>query len=157
MEVLRIWGMCIAAAILYGIVHDQVTARVCVEYFTVYHPHVINSTSPTLLALTWGVLATWWVGAILGYLLVLAARLGRRPRLTACDLLRPLLLVLAAMAVVALGAGVIGYCTDPLTPRFSADLWAHTASYITGTLGGIALCIWTLRRRRWLAQHPECV
>jgi len=26
--------LCVAAAVVYGIVHDQITARVCVEYFT---------------------------------------------------------------------------------------------------------------------------
>lgn len=52
----------IAAAIFYGIAHDQITARVCVEYFTIGHLPVFKTTSPTLLALGWGVLATWWLG-----------------------------------------------------------------------------------------------
>jgi len=32
MQFLRIVVACVLAAIAYGIVHDQVTARVCVEY-----------------------------------------------------------------------------------------------------------------------------
>ena len=52
----------IAAAVFYGIAHDQVTVRVCLEYFTIGHPPVFKTTSPALLALGWGVLATWWVG-----------------------------------------------------------------------------------------------
>jgi hypothetical protein len=46
------------AAIAYGIAHDQITARVCLEYFTLGHPPVFQTRSPTLLALGWGVIAT---------------------------------------------------------------------------------------------------
>jgi len=38
MEFLKIWLLCIVAAVIYGILHDQATARVCVEYFSVAHP-----------------------------------------------------------------------------------------------------------------------
>jgi hypothetical protein len=156
MEVLRIWCLCIGAAILYGLVHDQVTAHLCVAYFLPpMHPLIVDTHSPVLLALTWGVIATWWMGAIIGYLLVLAARLGRWPKLTARDLTRPLGLVLAGMAACALVAGIVGFCTGHDYPTFNADLWAHTASYFAGGLGGLALCVWTLLRRRWLSQHPE--
>jgi hypothetical protein len=40
-EHLKIILACVAAAIIYGILHDQITARVCVEYFTVFHPPVL--------------------------------------------------------------------------------------------------------------------
>jgi len=66
MQFLKIVGLGVLAAIGYGIVHDQVTVRVCLEYFTIFHPRLISSTSPTLLALAWGVAATWWVGLPLG-------------------------------------------------------------------------------------------
>jgi len=42
--------MCIISAIAYGIVHDQITARVCVEYFTIGHPQLFQTDNPTLLA-----------------------------------------------------------------------------------------------------------
>jgi hypothetical protein len=64
------------------ILHDQITARVCVEYFTVFHPPVFNTQSPTLLACGWGVIATWWVGLFLGLFLAVAARIGPRPKLS---------------------------------------------------------------------------
>ena len=41
MEILKIWLFCIAAAICYGIVHDQITVRICVEYFSVFHPTIL--------------------------------------------------------------------------------------------------------------------
>jgi hypothetical protein len=58
-ESLKIILLCIVAAIVYGILHDQVTARVCVEYFTIGHPPIFHTDDPTLLALGWGVIATW--------------------------------------------------------------------------------------------------
>jgi hypothetical protein len=93
---------------VYGIVHDQVTARVCIEYFTIGHPPVFNTTSPTLLALGWGVIATWWVGLPLGLALAFAARTGKLSQRDARSLLRPIGLLLAGMAISALVAGVIG-------------------------------------------------
>ncbi|MGB7665981.1 MAG: hypothetical protein WBL66_01850, partial [Candidatus Acidiferrales bacterium] len=50
-ESLKIIALAVAAAIAYGIVHDQVTIRVCPEYFTVAHPHIFRTGSLTLIAL----------------------------------------------------------------------------------------------------------
>lgn len=49
----------ILGAVLYGIVHDNVTARICLEYFTIGHRRAFASDSPTLHAMYWGVVATW--------------------------------------------------------------------------------------------------
>ena len=57
---LKIVALCTLAAIGYGLVLDQITIRICEEYFTVFHPQVLpEGSSKTLLALAWGVLATW--------------------------------------------------------------------------------------------------
>jgi hypothetical protein len=162
---IRIVVLCIAAAVAYGVVHDQVTARVCVEYFTVGHPRLIASESPLVLGLFWGVVATWWVGLPLGIALGLAARTGGRPKLDAADLLRPLRRLLVLMLACALVAGIAGFVSaelgqvalprglaariDPARhARFIADWWAHTTSYAVGIVGGVALAIRTFRRRR---------
>ena len=79
MEAIKIIALCILAGAVYGILHDQVTVRVCLEYFTVFHPNIFHTQSPTLLALGWGVLATWWVSIFLGIMLVIAARAGYEP------------------------------------------------------------------------------
>ena len=105
-EALKIVGLCLAAATGYGVVHDQITARICVEYFTVGHDNPFPTDSPTLLGLAWGIFATWWVGLIIGVALVVAARVGKRPKRTAASLVRPVLRLLAVMAVSALLAGV---------------------------------------------------
>jgi len=65
-------------AIAYGILHDQVAVRVCVEYFTIGHPPIFRTESPTLLALGWGTLEAGLVGLPLGIVLALAARARNR-------------------------------------------------------------------------------
>jgi hypothetical protein len=164
MESLKIVVAAIAAAILYGIVHDQITARICVEYFTVFHPPVFETQSPTLLGLGWGIIATWWVGAFLGVLLAISARAGSRPKLRAVALLATvgkLLLVMAACAVlsgltgfllarhglIAPPAWVAANLAPPAYARFMADWWAHNASYAGGFIGGIVVCVMTYRKR----------
>jgi hypothetical protein len=163
-EAVKIIWLCIASAVLYGILHDQVTARVCVEYFTIGHPPVFNTESPTLLALGWGVIATWWVGLMLGIPAALVSRLGSLPKFDAARLVRPIGGLLAVMACASVVAGITGYFVasvggvwllEPLRSevpaekhtRFLADLWAHLAAYTVGFLGGAILCAWVLFTR----------
>ena len=164
MEFAKIVLFSVAAAIVYGILHDQVTAHLCVEYFSVAHPPVFHTQSPFLLALCWGVLATWWVGLPLGLLLTSAARLGRAPCLALSDVRPWILRLLVAMAVCAIVAGIagsylvaIGALPVPggwaavIPPSkqvaFSADAWAHLASYGSGFLGGLGLIAYAVMRR----------
>jgi len=165
---LAIVGLSISAACLYGICHDLVTAHLCPAYFTVGHPPVFPTADPVLLALGWGVIASWWVGLLLGVPLACCARLGPGPQRSAGELLRPIGLLLAAMAACALLAGVIGhvaarngavFLTGRLAERvpraehvwFLTDLWAHLAAYGAGITGGIVLCAVTTIRRRQAA------
>src|SRR5215475_11603305 len=93
--------LCILSAIVYGIFHDQITARICVEYFTIGHPPIFNTESPTLLGIGWGIVATWWVGLMLGFPLACAARLGCSRALTARELVKPIAMLLAVMGIAA--------------------------------------------------------
>jgi len=164
MQVLKIIALCVIAACAYGVVQDQVTARVCIEYFTIGHPRLFADDSPALHGLAWGIIATWWVGALLGIILAIAARAGRAPKLAAKDLVRPLGVLLVCIAVVAAFAGTIGYVAarnkvvwllEPLASRVPADrhvpfigvLWAHVAAYGAGFLGGLAICAFLVYRR----------
>lgn len=155
----------VGAAVTYGILQDQVTAHVCVEYFTIGHIDFFNLGNPTLIAFEWGLIATWWAGLLLGVPIALIARVGkRRPRLSARDLLRPTLLLQGCVGLVALVSGITGYVaakvgavylTQPLAAAvpqakhaaFLADLWAHDAAYAAGALGGVTLGLWAWRRR----------
>ncbi len=164
METLRIVGLAMLSAVGYGVLHDQVTARICVEYFTIGHPVIYPTSSPTLLGIIWGVVATWWMGLALGILLALCARLGPRPKLTVRQMRRPIALLLAVVGVCAVAAGGLGgllaragqvWLVEPLAtmvPRerhipFLIDLWSHSASYVASTVGGLALSVWAWRKR----------
>jgi hypothetical protein len=163
-QALGIVLLCIAASVVYGIVHDQVTARVCVEYFTVGHPPVFGTEDPTLLGIGWGILATWWMGLLLGAPLAVAARAGPRPRRSVGSLVRPVGGLLAVMAACAVIAGILGwflarngtvFLTGTIASElpadrhvpFLADLWAHSTSYFVGFVGGMALIIQVLHSR----------
>lgn len=164
MRAVGIVALCILSAVLYGVVHDQVTARVCVEYFTIGHPPVFPTESPTLLGLGWGVIATWWVGLILGMPLAVAARAGGRPKRDARSLVRPIFGLLGVMATCATVAGVVGFVLarsgvislrEPMASwiapdrhsRFLADAAAHLASYGVGFVGGLAVVVQVWRSR----------
>nr|WP_309693629.1 hypothetical protein [Armatimonas sp.] len=161
-EALKIIALTVGLSCAYGIVHDQITARVCIEYFTIGHFSPTNIPwTPTVLGLYWGIVATWWVGLILGVPFALCARVGPWPKRTARELLRPLLLLLAITFACAMTGLVIarlmGFTAMPhLLPmvlnadqaaRFSADLVAHNISYGVGLFGGPWLSAWVLRER----------
>lgn len=164
MHALSIVALTVLACVGYGILHDQFTARLCVEYFTIGHPPIFGTEDPTWLALGWGVVATWWVGVLLGVPLAFAARFGRRPQRTAVSLVRPMLCLLIANGVFAGLAGVAGFVAasqgwvrlvgrlatavppDRHVP-FLVDLWMHEASYLGGFLGGTALVVFVWRSR----------
>ncbi len=171
MQALRIILLCTALAVIYGILHDLVTAHICVEYFSVAHPPVFPTNNPTLLALGWGVLATWWVGLALGLLLAACARVGAWPRISARQLLPLILLLLGVMALLATGAGLLAfhgaregrihlspqwslYARIPPAKRaaFLADAAAHDTAYATSFVGGLTLATMTVLRRRRAAR-----
>jgi len=166
MRWLSIIGLCIGSAVLYGILHDQITSRICVEYFTIGHADIFGTRDPTLLGIGWGIIATWWAGLILGIPLAIAARVGNRPRRSASSLVRPIAILLLMMGVCAMVAGVIGWTLSSqgavvLTGwlasavpsdrhvAFLTDAWAHWASYAVGFVGGCVLIasVWRSRGR----------
>lgn len=163
MEWIKIVAFSLAAGIAYGILHDQVMAHLCVEYFTIAHPPLFpRAMAPFWLAICWGFAATWWVALPLGTLLAIAARLGGWPKLKLSDLRRPILTMLGTMAACALIAGFVGYSLaqrgvfgtaefysipEPRHAVFMFDVWAHAASYLTGIMGGVVLIVLVLIRR----------
>jgi hypothetical protein len=163
-EPLKIWLACVCAAVCYGIVHDQVTVRFCLEYFTIGHPLIFPTTNPTLLALGWGVIATWWAGALLGLPTIIVMRAGRRPAWHVRQLLRPLCIYLACVGVAACLAGTVGYALastgavklpqitavqlpSAVLDSFIAVAWVHETSYAAGGLGALLVWRWIWRQR----------
>jgi hypothetical protein len=147
-----------------------VTAHLCVEYFTIAHAPLFPTQSPFLLAIAWGIIGTSWVGLPLGLTLAAAARIGSVRKLSLSDLRRPILGLLVAMAGLAIVAGasgaylvatgraaVPGGWAMVIPPAkhaaFSAAAWAHMASYVSGTLGGLLVIGYVIRRRmRYVAR-----
>jgi len=163
---LGIVGMCMGSAIVYGILHDQVTVRVCLEYFTIGHYPIFGDHDPTILAILWGTFSTWWMGVFLGVPLALAATIGKRPILTKKTLRPVVLKLLVVMAGSALLAGILGFYLGStgtlklqdllsraqLVPAdkhaaFFADAFAHDASYLVGFFGGLYVIV-----RTWIAR-----
>ncbi len=164
LQSLAIILLCLASAVLYGILLDQVTARICVEYFTIGHLPIFGTDNPTLLGLGWGIVATWWVGLLLGVPLAFAARFGARPKCDVSSLIHPIAVLLIISALIAAAAGVLGWMlanqgiivlVEPFAsqvPRekhipFLTDLWAHLASYLAGFIGGLLVIVRVWRSR----------
>ena len=159
MQWIYIVVMSVFACVAYGIIHDQITARICLEYFTVGHAPVFQTEDPTLLGLGWGILATWWVGVLLGIPLAIFARIGNRPKRSVASLIRPTSILIVCVAIVATVAGAVGLVAasnnwislhpniaEQLPPEkhtpFLVDLWIHNASYTAGFIGGLFMMAW---------------
>jgi hypothetical protein len=168
MEALKIAASCVVAAILYGIVHDQFTARICIEYFTIFHPPIFHTQSPTLLGIGWGIVATWWVGVFFGVPMILAARAGSRRAFRASELLPSIASfacpygcnrgALRYHRICTCSKGSAGYGLANVLLLTSLALPFHgglvgTHSFLRGCFrGGVVLCVMTYRRR--LRQEP---
>jgi hypothetical protein len=157
----------LVAMVGYGMLQDQLSARLCPEYFTVFHPPIPGVTDPTLLGVAWGFLGAWWGGVLLGYVAGLVATLGSRPQVAPRELVRPLVVLIVAVAVVVLLTGInvwrhselFGVSLDPwvtkqVPPERHRQLLIvacyHFAAYASATIGGVVLClwVWVVRVRR---------
>jgi len=137
-------GGSIAAACVYGVLNDQVTARICPEYFSEgfhkrmrdqWHGPILgkvksileNTQSPTVVASIWGVLASWGVGLALGVPATIAARIGTAPQLGVKDLVKPLAATLGVTAAGAAIAGTYGRFVAAKDPQIRNDFRRYAA------------------------------
>jgi hypothetical protein len=165
----QIVGLSIVAAIAYGVLHDEITARICFEYFTVAHPPLFGTTSPAILGICWGIVAALGVGLVLGVGLALVSHSEDLPPIPIRHLLQSILTLLSVAAVSAVLAGVVGFelsqrslvCLPaglaeviPISrqDRFMAVWFAHGASYLVGLTGGLFLIlrIWWARGKPYV-------
>ena len=175
MHKLRIILICTLAAMAYGVLHDQITARICLEYFTIAHPPLFQTTSVTKLALCWGAAATAGIGLAFGAVLALVSQSAGSPPVPAGKLVPRIGRLLAAMGISALVAGCAGFYLSrwALIPfpaglaevipaarhdRFIAVWFAHLASYLIGFTGSALLIgrVWKERGKPLvLAMYPR--
>ena len=163
------------AAMTYGILHDQITARVCLEYFTVAHPPIFPTRSVTMLAVCWGAASTVGIGLAFGTVLALVSQSAGQPPVPVGTLRRKILALLGGMALAAVGAGAAGFFLSrrelvpfptavaedippALRDRFMAAWFAHLASYLVGLAGsaGLVFRVWSARGRPMIfALYPR--
>jgi len=162
------------AVVGYAMLQDQVSARLCPEYFTVLHPPIPGLTDPTLLGICWGFIGGWWGGIVLGYAAGLVSTLGPRPPLAPRDFVKPLVVLMCAVGTVT---ALCGYSVwrhanmlsvslegmDELIPpeRHRAALVVasyHLVAYASATIGGVVVCVWLRaeRRKRDVKGAAEC-
>jgi hypothetical protein len=168
---LAVLGLSVIAAVVYGISHDLVTAHLCVEYFTIGHPPIFGTEDPLLLALGWGVIATWWMGVLLGIPLACVATLGRRQPFPFHSTKRLVAWLLLTMAIGSAIAGSIGFVlatNDIIHLRpvlahkvpidrhtlFLTDAYAHGAAYGIALIGGVKICSLVWKRRGQMLSQP---
>ena len=150
--------LCVALSGVYGILHDQITARICPAYFTLDHPSLglpwlFHNPNPTVLGLAWGVVATAPLATILGIGVACAARFGSWPKASWRQLLIPLILGLCAMGFSATLAGIWAFHTarshgNPLSLAREYAVWrAHQTSYAGGTAVAFGIMIFLFLHR----------
>lgn len=166
---------CTAVAAAYGILHDEITIRICVSYFTVAHPSFFPTANLTLLALWWGIAGTAWLGAALGLALAIATQSVPPALPRAVDpsvgapialprIWRAVLRLVCAMAISAVAVGSAAFALSRRViislPRalasaipekqhdaFAAVWFAHIASYGVALVGGALLIYYYSRAR----------
>lgn len=170
-ESAKIIAACILASVIYGIAHDQVTVRLCPAYFTEweFHSRVFQHDNLTVVAIFWGIVATWWVGLILGFPIAFASTYGTGRWWTWKRLLKPLSVLVACLwAAAAFGylvssmlnfrASTVALNYFPETDKdllaFSSVLVTHNVSYIAGAIGGLILTWYIARKRKQSKPFP---
>lgn len=163
---------CVAVALAYGIINDQLTVGLSWEYF--YYGKQLDAllgpqTPPDDWPLRWaaakvGMMATWSAGLIIGVALLFANNpRPNRPPLPFSRLYRLLPLMLMIPAIVACLMGIAGYFgylnffNSDFAMLIEHDLWRprrfitvysiHLGGYVGGLLATI-LAVILIRRSR---------
>ncbi len=151
-------GTTLLACVL-GICMDMVTANVAVAYFLPdHHPKVVESENPWVLALVWGIGASWWFGAIAGVVVATINHRREHPLLPRRILKWALVAcVVLWVLMIAVVFGVISVAnTIPVEerrPTFESDrnlvavAVAHQLEYLLGAIAMLVIGIMTWRAK----------
>jgi hypothetical protein len=150
-------GMTVIACLL-GVIVDLVTAHVAVQYL-VHHPKIVESHSPVVLALAWGVGASWWFGSIAGGLLALVNARAGNP-LQSREILTRGAWAAAWIWVAMIAVLVCVYAVGGLIPasqrrptfesdrRLVAVAMAHQGEYLFGAIATVVIAMQIVRQSR---------
>ena len=148
----------------FSVLMDQVSTRLCLEYFTVLHNPIPGLTDPTLLGVVWGVLGGAGGGLALGYAAGIAATVGKQPPMAVRDLIRPMLVAVACVAgTVTLTGAIVWFNASGLKVQLDPELGPpipperqiaaltvacyHMMAYGSAVPVSVCLCIWIRRER----------
>jgi hypothetical protein len=168
-------ALCVAIALAYGILNDQITCRISWEYF--YYGKDLSSvlgpdTPPDpmalqLQALRIGASATWWAGLIIGAAMLMANNPSRGgPQLPYRRLIARLPAIITITVACAILFGLAGnaYLLNGISPdfqgivqdnywrphRFMAVYGIHLGGYVGGGVAVIYSVLSIRRERRAL-------
>lgn len=153
---LQLIGECILYACLLGIAMDMATAHLAPGYFIMKQPKLTESTEPFVLALVWGIGASWWFGAIAGLLLAIQNWLRREPLPLSVIRVRILKAVVTIwLILMALLGGfylLIGLLPqDARRPTFDLDrrmmsvALTHMTEYVIGAIAMVVVMVKLMR------------
>jgi hypothetical protein len=149
---LRTVGLSVALAVAFGIIHDSIDVHISPDFYRIF------KDAPEAVPLpVWAILiaaeASWWVGALIGVGLCIAADRGFWPPLPLRQVYRWMFLPIAVAALGSVVGGVVGHDTlagyMPMISREVAELphsarvrvavveGMHEGVYLGGLLGGV--------------------
>jgi hypothetical protein len=164
LEFLRIIAGCTVAFIIYGMLQDQISARLSPEYFTIFHPRIEGVTEPFWLGIFWGFLGSWWGGMIFGVSLALTAQLGKKPKLNYDQLNSRIGFAILCVGLASLFTGLsVGFILTRV-PVTLPEPWSlqippqrhlgflivacvHATTYLSSVVIAIITCLETARHR----------
>jgi hypothetical protein len=152
----------VGLACLLGICLDLVTANVAVEYFSVHHPRIVETERPWVLAIIWGIGASWWFGAISG-VVVGTINHGRQEPLSPRQILKwsAIACFVLWLIMMAILLSVLAFANtipeEQRRPTFDYDrrimavAMAHQFEYLLAAMALLIIAIKT-----WRTKSPAC-
>jgi len=162
---------------LYGIVHDQLSYTISPEYYTKFKfyqfgliqtPH----TNPRQLAIVAGIIATWWMGLLIGVILALVALSFKEWNTMFTVVLKAMMLTMVIAFLTGLSGLAYGYLFLAGQPKENFHHWfipdnitnlksfimvgsMHNFSYAGGLIGLLAGMAYIIRQKRKRISLPE--
>jgi hypothetical protein len=157
---------------IYGILHDQITYSISPEYYTKFKFSQFGLTedgaseqNPRLLAAVVGIMATWWMGIIIGFILGLVALIHKNWQKMFIVTIKAIFVTIT----IAFSTGLIGllygyissenqsepsivynhYIIGTVTDVKSFEMVGamHNFSYIGGVLGMITSVVYIINQK----------